>query len=469
MSHNLKSLPHFALKPRGLIFRNVNLVRRYHSTKSRFHDAAIPSSLSSIQQPLQVSSMARLPTKILLRSLILTSLMSSKLFLKPALAILHVVTNSKSAILDPDRNRILNKLLRWTVYNHFCAGTNQNEVAKTVAEIKKIGYQGVILGYSKEIVVDPNEKLAHDESGSTNYSDKCYEIVEEWKKGTLQTLRMVGAGDYLAVKLTGAGPISIDAMAEKKPMPDVLARAMDEICIATREQGSRLWLDAEQQILQHGLDNWAIDIMRKHNRSPTPLVYNTIQGYLKGSKANLDRHLTLAAQEGFSAGIKLVRGAYIEHETRSLIHDTKEETDASYDLIADTMLSRRMPEEVNLPFPNAALFLATHNAASAAKAISKHQEFLIANQPTILLECGQIQGMADELSCELVENYERALKTSTANNVSVPKAFKCMAWGSVAECMQYLHRRAIENKGAVERTKHMVDALRKELWRRVFG
>jgi len=433
--------------------------------------------------------MARLPTKLLLRSLILTSLMSSKLFLKPALAILHVVTNSKSAILDPDRNRILNKLLRWTVYNHFCAGTNQNEVAKTVAEIKKIGYQGVILGYSKEIVVDPNEKLAHDESGSTTYSDKCYEIVEEWKKGTLQTLRMVGAGDYLAVKyvsnfpisqltlkvinkqfrLTGAGPISIDAMADKKPMPDVLARAMDEICIATREQGSRLWLDAEQQILQHGLDNWAIDIMRKHNRSPTPLVYNTIQGYLKGSKANLDRHLTLAAQEGFSAGIKLVRGAYIEHETRSLIHDTKEETDASYDLIADTMLSRRMPEEVNLAFPNAALFLATHNAASAAKAISKHQELLIANQPTILLECGQIQGMADELSCELVENYERALKTSTANNVSVPKAFKCMAWGSVAECMQYLHRRAIENKGAVERTKHMVDALRKELWRRVFG
>ncbi|CAI7662380.1 unnamed protein product [Penicillium manginii] len=395
--------------------------------------------------------------------------MSSNLFLKPALAILNVVTNSKSAILNPDRNRMLNKLLRWTVYNHFCAGTNRQEVSKTVAEIKKIGYQGVILGYSKEIVVDPNEKLAHDESGSVNYSYKCYDIVEEWKQGTLETLRMVGAGDYLAVKLTGAGPISIDAMADKRPMPEVLAKAMDEICIATQEQGSRLWLDAEQQVLQQGLDKWAIDIMRKHNTSATPLVYNTIQGYLKGSKANLDHHLTLAAQQGFSAGIKLVRGAYIEHETRSVIHDTKEETDHSYDLIADTMLCQRMPEGVDLPFPNAALFLATHNAASAAKAISKHQELLLSKQPTILLECGQIQGMADELSCELVENYERALKNSTASNVSVPKAFKCMAWGSVAECMQYLHRRAIENKGAVERTKHMGLALRQELWRRIVG
>lgn len=244
---------------------------------------------------------------------------------------------------------------------------------------------------------------------------------------------------------------------------------MDEICIATKEKGSRLWLDAEQQVLQHGLDNWAIDIMRKHNTSATPLVYNTIQGYLKGSKANLDRHLTSAAKDGFSAGIKLVRGAYIEHETRSLIHNTKEETDQSYDLIADTMICRRMPQGVDVAFPDAALFLATHNAASAAKAISKHQELLLANQSTILLECGQIQGMADELSCELVQNYEQALKASTANSISVPKAFKCMAWGSVAECMQYLHRRAIENKGAVERTKHMAVALRHELWRRIVG
>lgn len=271
-------------------------------------------------------------------------------------------------------------------------------------------------------------------------------------------------------RLTGAGPISLDAMAAKKPMPDVMVKAMDEICIATKEQGSRLWLDAEQQVLQNGLDIWAIDIMRRHNDSDTPLVYNTIQGYLKASKANLDHHITLAAQEGWTLGIKLVRGAYIEHETRSLIHDTKEETDDSYDLIADTMLCQRMPEEVkDLKFPRAALFLATHNAASAAKAIATHQDLLLAQKPTILLECGQIQGMADELSCELVQNYERALKESSAAKLSVPKAFKCMAWGSVAECMQYLHRRAIENKGAVERTQHMVDALRRELWRRMFG
>ena len=144
--------------------------------------------------------MSRLPTKLLLRSLVLTSLMSSKLFLKPALAIVNVVTNSNSAFLNPDRNFVLNKLLRLTVYDHFCAGTNREEVSRTVAEIKKIGYQGVILGYSREIVLGPNEKLAHDDGESTTYSDKCYKIVEEWKRGTLETLRMIGPGDFLAVK-----------------------------------------------------------------------------------------------------------------------------------------------------------------------------------------------------------------------------------------------------------------------------
>lgn len=144
--------------------------------------------------------MARLPTRFVFRSLVLTSLMSSKFFLKPALALLNLVAKSKSPILNPDRNPILNKILRLTVYDHFCAGTNRVEVSTTVSDIKKIGYQGVILGYSKEIVLDPNEKPERDETGSATYSDKHYEMVEEWKRGTLDTLSMVEPGDILAVK-----------------------------------------------------------------------------------------------------------------------------------------------------------------------------------------------------------------------------------------------------------------------------
>ncbi|KAK6835434.1 hypothetical protein RU639_001859 [Aspergillus parasiticus] len=236
---------------------------------------------------------------------------------------------------------------------------------------------GVILGYFKEIVLDPKDQSPRDTS-SGNYSDQCYEMIEEWKEGTLKTLRMLEPGDFLAVKLTGAGPISVDAMAARRPMSEVVAKAVGKICVATAQQGSRLWLDAEQRVLQPGLDKWAIEMMLTHNRSETLVVYNTIQGYFKGSKANVDNHIKLAAQERWSLGIKLVRRAYIEHENCALIHDTKEETDLSYGMIADMLLCRRLPAKAeNLQFPAAALFLATHNAASTAKAITTHQERLL--------------------------------------------------------------------------------------------
>ncbi|KAE8144966.1 FAD-linked oxidoreductase-like protein [Aspergillus avenaceus] len=409
--------------------------------------------------------MARLPIKWLLRSLFLTSIMRSKIILRPALAILNILSSTKSPLLNADKNGILKRLVRLAVYDQFCAGANHAEVSKTIAQVKGMGYQGVILGYSKEIMLDPKDHPSRGHLGSKKYSDRCYEMVEEWKEGTLRTLRMLDQGDFLAVKLTGAGPIAVDAMVAHEPMPDILAKAVDAICLETAKQGSRLWLDAEQQALQPGLDQWAMAMMRKHNRSEMPVVYNTIQAYLKGSKANVNEHIKRAALEGWSLGIKLVRGAYIEHEIRSLIHDTKEETDQSYNWIADTLLCRRVPDDLQRPFPHAALFLATHNAASTVKATATYQERLDTGLPTTYLECGQIQGMADELSCELLGKYESQLPSHKA---AIPRIFKCLTWGSVAECMGYLHRRAIENRDAVERTQHMKVALQKELWRRIF-
>ncbi len=271
-------------------------------------------------------------------------------------------------------------------------------------------------------------------------------------------------------------------MQARGPIPEAVSRALDEICTETAKQGSRLWLDAEQQLLQPGLDNWAIELMRRYNTPPTtttsnssgaPLVYNTIQAYLKGARANVQRHLDEAEKEGFLLGVKLVRGAYIEHEVRGLIHDSKTETDESYNGIAEMLICRRrqIPRsdgedvDVPVPVPAAALFLATHNAESADRAIRLYQGRLESGLPTVsVLECGQIMGMADELSCELVQRYETA---AVEGRIGAPRTFKCMHWGTVSECMEYLHRRAIENRGAVERTHHMRAALAREFRRRI--
>jgi proline dehydrogenase len=85
------------------------------------------------------------------------------------------------------------------IYKHFCAGRDKAEVQQTIAEIKKLGYSGVILCYSKEVMArtDAMEnqfvEAAHDEELT------CKDI-EEWRDGNLATLSTVGEGDYIGVK-----------------------------------------------------------------------------------------------------------------------------------------------------------------------------------------------------------------------------------------------------------------------------
>ncbi|TDZ36968.1 putative proline dehydrogenase [Colletotrichum spinosum] len=426
--------------------------------------------------PAKKAALGRLPTTVLLRSLFLTHLTSSPLLMRPSLAVLSFIAKTKMALFNPDRNPVLNRLLRWTVYDHFCAGENIPQVRKTVEAVKKMGYQGVILNYAREIVLDAEAAASRAEAG--DYAPAVYEMVQQWKKGNLETLEMMAPGDFLAVKVSGAGPIAVDAMRNKAPIPPVLRSALDEICAATREQGSRAWIDAEQQALQPTLDDWTIDLMRRHNAAGRPLVFNTIQAYLKNSTANAERHIALAAKEGWGLGVKLVRGAYIEHEVRSLIHDTIDDTHNCFDDIADMFINQRLPASASASaagaadettFPASALFLATHNANSSTRAIAAHRRRLLDGRPTTTLECGQLMGLADELSCELLDNYDACVTDSALRRDDIPRPFKYLPWGSVAECMGYLHRRAIENKGAVERTRHEAVILKKELRRRVFG
>ncbi|CAI6090792.1 unnamed protein product [Clonostachys chloroleuca] len=396
--------------------------------------------------------------------------MSKTWLMKPCLTFLNAVTRSKSGIINADRNPILNRVLRWTIYNQFCAGSNSTEVSRSMSELRQLGYRGVILGFAKEIVLDPSEGAAVAED--VKYGPACYRMIDEWKDANLDTIRMLSPGDFLSVKLTGAGPICIAALQAREPMPPAISDALDEICTETRKAGARLWIDAEQQILQIGLDEWVIELMKRHNQKGEPLVYNTIQAYLKGARENAQRHILQAAREGWSLGVKLVRGAYIENEVRSLIHDTKNDSDQSYDDIADIFISRRVPQTEGweeLSFPSTALMLATHNAASASKAMATHRDRAAQDLPLTKLECGQIKGMADELSCSLIEGCEGNFTTDGKERTEAPGVFKYVAWGSVSECMGYLYRRAVENRGAVERTQHMVDALAKELRRRVFG
>lgn len=107
------------------------------------------------------------------------------------------LVNSNSTLLNPAKNSLVNYLLRISIYNHFCAGTNETEVRRTVSDMKGLGFTGVILGYGREVVVNESNATGDkDESRNAAYEA----AVEEWKQGNLRTLKMVGSGDYLGIK-----------------------------------------------------------------------------------------------------------------------------------------------------------------------------------------------------------------------------------------------------------------------------
>lgn len=248
---------------------------------------------------------------------------------------------------------------------------------------------------------------------------------------------------------------------------------MQAISEKAKSKGCRIWIDAEQQALQPTIDCWTIDLMRKFNQGTDVLIYNTVQAYLKQSRKKLKYQLGLAKQEGWNLGVKLVRGAYIANDIRERIHDTKADTDASYNGIVRDLLSGNFEGFSPKDFPRTKLFLAGHNSESIRAALRLAKELGEKGELNVCPEFGQLQGMADDIGCEIIQFGEvlQAERTAKMGMIStggefVPRAYKCLTWGSIQECMQYLVRRAVENSAAVGRMKECAGEARKELVRR---
>ncbi|GAB1309830.1 proline dehydrogenase [Madurella fahalii] len=406
--------------------------------------------------------LAVLPLSTILRSLMTTTISSSPLLLPPSLATMSVLANTTNPALDPDKNPLLRYVLKKTFYAQFCAGENASEVRQTIQSLKRIGFGGVILGYAKEVVLTEAQAAGLESCGSGAVADECVRTeVDPWATGTMETVLLASPGDFVALKFTGAGRQALYALSRRLPPSEALATAIDGICQLAASRGVRLLFDAEQQAFQPGIDGWTLEFMRKYNTPDRAVIYGTYQAYLKATPATLSRHLAAASEGGFTLGVKLVRGAYLGSDPRNLIHDTKADTDAAYDGVAEALLRRQWSAPLRpqdgcktAAFPNVNLVLATHNRDSVLKA----QAILSESDVNTEVAFAQLQGMADEVSCELVATKKTVMKAN---------AYKYLVWGSTGECMKYLLRRAHENRDAVQRTRAGRDAMRSELVRRI--
>ncbi|KAI4865500.1 proline dehydrogenase [Hypoxylon rubiginosum] len=432
----------------------------------------LPTEIPGSSHPMAKSApLCVLPLSTVLRTLATTSISSSPILLPPSLAIMNVLAHSNRAVLNPDKNPLLHWFLKKTFYAQFCAGENAAEVRHTIDGLKKIGFTGVILGYAREIVLSETQTRSLSACDAGPIAEECMRNeIGPWAAGTLETVRLARPGDFVALKFSGAGRQALYALKNRLPPPKQLRAAIDEICKVAAERDVPLLFDAEQTAVQAGIDDWTLEYQRKHNKTPGhAIIYGTYQAYLKITPSTLGAHLTAAAKEGFTLGVKLVRGAYLGADPRHIIHDTKADTDAAYNGIAASLICRQWGSvleapEKGLPFPRVSILLGSHNLESVrrARAIRDSTE----SDRSTELAIAQLQGMADEVSCELVHAAKQKEGFVTEKG-DIPKAYKYIVWGTTGECMKYLLRRAHENKDAVGRTKSGRDAMWNEVKRRM--
>ncbi|EPE04394.1 proline oxidase [Ophiostoma piceae UAMH 11346] len=425
------------------------------------------SITSTTSTPKALPPLSALPLPVLLRSLFVSAVSSHRQLLVPSLSILTFLTKpNRGFLLSVDRNPVLRWSLKQVFYKQFCAGENESECRRTLDYMRSMGFEGTILTWAKETVFDHATGAAYAVGKSTvatSVSSETCPHIEAWRIGTLHTVAMLSPGDQLAIKLTGAGALANEAFAQGKLAPPQLMAALDDICIASRHRKARILVDAESQHVQKGIARTAVDLMRKYNTEGHALIYNTYQAYLKGTPARLAKNMEIASDEGWTLGVKLVRGAYIASDARNLIHDTKEDTDNAYNTIAQGILRQDLfgrGGTSGKPFPSLNVILASHNMATQMAAFGIHKERTEKGLPIVPVRFAQLHGMSDVVSFTLLRETD-SLGAS-------PLVLKCSTWGSMGECLAYLLRRAIENRDAVSRTLDEYTALKAEVRRRVW-
>ncbi|KXT12630.1 hypothetical protein AC579_4219 [Pseudocercospora musae] len=440
--------------------RQQSTKRRLHSTSQNEHAAplSIPtapeSTFSCAERAPTMAPLSALPISQILRSYLITTMSSHPTLFSASTGLLRQMLESPNPLLNL-RNPLMRAVLWETFYKQFCAGENQAQVSQRCEEIRRLGYSGVILEYAKEVLKDGKTDELQD--------------VAIWRKGMLETISIAAEGDFCALKWSGMGPAAMRRMAEEKAPSKEMDEAMHAITSAAAAKNISLLPSAEESWNLNGYQDWTLRMQRAYNTAGKSVVYNTYQMYLKDMPGRIAKHLEMAKAENFTLGAKLVRGAYLASEKRSLIHDTIQDTHNAYDSAASALLHRHYNSFL-LPSTrrrggrekiqdNINLMIASHNALTVSKARELRRQQKSRGEALTPLAFAQLQGMADEVSCALLLD----------NNIVREKVFKCTPWGSMQECLNYLLRRAAENQDAAGRTRETRRAMGEEIARRVRG
>ena len=334
----------------------------------------------------------------------------------------------------------VDRLIRATVFDHFCGGVNE---ADCMPVVDKMWNKGVcsVLDYSVE--------GKEDEDPLDYCLAKTLEILDFVKKKDsipFAVFKPTGYGRLALYKKIGAGKsLSEKEQAEWKRV----INRFEATCKKAHDLDVALLIDAEESWMQDPVDQLVEEMMRKYNKEKA-VVFSTLQMYRWDRMDYLEGLHSRAKAEGFKIGIKAVRGAYLEKENlraeekgyKSPICANKKTTDENFNACVEYVLEH---------LDDISFFAGTHNEES-----SYHLMELLAKKGIAINDeriwFGQLYGMSDHISFNLA---------AQGYNVA-----KYLPFGPVRDVMPYLIRRAEENTSVAGQTSRELSLLKKERKRR---
>lgn len=349
-------------------------------------------------------------------------------------------------------------IIKNTLFKQFVGGETLEETVGVADMLEKFNVQ-VILDYGVEGGEGDEDKY----EAEANYFIKVIQFAATRKNIPFISIKITGlVSSSLLEKLdTSISTNSTEPLGgrfkskfeqlshdEQGQWKQLIART-SRLCQAASDAGIGIMIDAEESWIQDAIDVVATQMMAQFNLGKV-VVYNTIQLYRSDRLSYLSEALQEAEQAGYLAGLKLVRGAYMEKERAramelgypSPIQPSKESTDRDYDAAVTICLKK-----IEL----VSIIIASHNEKSnllaANESRSKH---LSAKHPH--LHFSQLYGMSDNLTFNLAD---------AGYNVS-----KYLPFGPVHEVIPYLMRRAEENSSVSGQTGRELELIKREFARR---
>jgi proline dehydrogenase len=331
-------------------------------------------------------------------------------------------------------------LIKKTIFEQFCGGETIQECLPVIEELGRYNI-GTILDYSVE----------------GEGSDKSFDLTRDEILATIDMAHRSTHIPFSVFKVTG---LADSAVLEKVQAKQTLTKAeqvsydrskarVDAICARAHQYGVRVFVDAEESWFQETIDTLAYEMMAKYNRE-SAIVWNTYQLYRHDRLEAIQQAYADAKRDGYFLGGKLVRGAYMEKESRTAvqrgyqnpINPTKEATDQLYNESLRYCVAH---------VDRISICAGTHNEASSLLLTELMQEHNLQPQDTRIW-FAQLYGMSDNLSYNLANaGYNTA---------------KYVPYGPVEAVMPYLLRRADENTAIAGQSSREFSLIQREMARR---